>query len=111
MRTLRHQLTSFLVASGGALALLSSAKRFPIEEAMHTWLRTSAMVFFVVGCTVIGMWMLTTGARELRRVAAQRDGPVLPSHLRPSRPRALVSLLFGALLGLFVPAILLFGFA
>jgi len=111
VRTLRHQLTSFLVASGGALALLSGAKRFPKDEGMHAWLRTSAMGFFAIGCTVIGLWMLSTGASELRRCAAPTDGPKLPSHLRPSRPRAVVSLVFGAVLGLFVPALLLFGFA
>ena len=111
MRTLRHQLTAFLVTSGGALALLSGAKRFAKNDDLQGWLRTSAMVFFVGGCAVVGLWMLTTGTQELRRVGAARTGPPLPAHLRPSRPRALVSLLFGAILGIFVPAIMLFGFA
>lgn len=111
VRTLRHQLTAFLVTSGGALALISGAKRFSNSGDLAGWLRTSAMVFFVGGCVAVGLWMLSTGTQELRRVGAARSGPALPVHLRPSRPRAMVSLLFGAILGIFVPAIMLFGFA
>lgn len=109
MRSLRHQLTGFVVASGGSLALLTAAKRFPEEEALHGWLRDGAMGFFVISCTGIGVWMLVTGSAELRRSAVSKSGPALPSHLRPSRPRALVSLFFGAILGLCVPALMLFG--
>ncbi|MCO4763001.1 MAG: hypothetical protein KC502_15905 [Myxococcales bacterium] len=106
MQSLRHQLTGFLVVSGGAVALQTAAKR--MSGDMQSGLQSGAKGLFVVGCTLIGLWMLKTGAAELKRSAVANDGPPLPKHLRPSRSQALVSLLFGAVLGLGVPALMFF---
>ncbi|MEY3015545.1 MAG: hypothetical protein RIT45_4280 [Pseudomonadota bacterium] len=107
VRELRHQLTVFMMAGGMALALLEGSRRFSAHSGMSEWLRGGAIFVLFAGCLLSGVTMLQRGASDLRRAAAQRGAAQIPAHQRVSRPRAMFSVAFGAVLGVLVPGALL----
>lgn len=107
VRELRHQLTVFLMAGGMALAMLEGSRRFEAHAGMSDWLRSGSIFVLLIGCLLSGLTMLGSGTADLRRAAAQKGLAHVPAHQRVSRPRAVFSVAFGAVLGLLVPAALL----
>ncbi len=104
LRDLRHQFTVFLMTGGLALALLEGSRRMNAHSSMAEWLRGSAIAVLLIGCTLAGVSMLVVGIVELRRAAAHSPAAgVARPHGRVSRPRALLSVVLGAVLGLLVP--------